>query len=132
MSFEPNCFTGSCRKCGFLPQEEPKPVWKQIIEDCGGKEAFMEATGLKPKQETIEEAIDRIAKEDGYDIDGSKVADFVDGMVKGAKWQQEQDKNKYSEEEVKEILNLRLKWFGISLDEFEDNKWFNQFKKIQK
>jgi hypothetical protein len=35
----------------IIPQEEPKPVWKQIIEDCGGEEAFMEAAGLKPKQD---------------------------------------------------------------------------------
>jgi hypothetical protein len=54
-----------------------------------------------PKEETLEEAIDRIAKEDGYDIDGGKVADFVDGMVKGAKWQQER---MYSEEEVRKML----------------------------
>ena len=35
----------------------------------------------------------------------------------------------YSEEEVKEILKLRLNWFRISSNEFEDNKWFEQFKK---
>jgi hypothetical protein len=35
----------------IIPKEEPKPVWKQIIEDCGGEEAFMEAAGLKPKQD---------------------------------------------------------------------------------
>jgi hypothetical protein len=55
----------------------------------------------EPKQETLEEAIDRIAKEDGYDIDGDKVSDFVDGMVKGAKWQAER---MYSEEEVLKLL----------------------------
>jgi hypothetical protein len=35
----------------IIPKEETKPVWKQIIEDCGGEEAFMEAAGLKPKQD---------------------------------------------------------------------------------
>jgi hypothetical protein len=54
------------------------------------------------KKETLEEAIDRIAKEDGYDIDGGKVADFVDGMVKGAKWQQER---MYSEKDIINALH---------------------------
>jgi hypothetical protein len=36
---------------GGKPQEEFKPIWKQIIEDCGGEKAFMEAAGLKPKQD---------------------------------------------------------------------------------
>jgi hypothetical protein len=35
----------------IIPKEETKPVWKQIIGDCGGEEAFMEAAGLKPKQD---------------------------------------------------------------------------------
>ena len=48
------------------------------------------------------------------------------GFIGGAKWQAERS---YSEGEVLEILKLRLKWFGIVLDEFEDNKWFKQFKK---
>lgn len=44
----------------IIPQEETTPVWKQIIEDCGGEEAFMEAAGLKPKQETLEETCNRL------------------------------------------------------------------------
>jgi hypothetical protein len=47
----------------IIPQEEPKPVWKQIIEDCGGEEAFMEAAGLKPKQETLEEAAEKYVED---------------------------------------------------------------------
>jgi D-serine dehydratase len=94
------------------------------------------------KQETLEEAIDRIAKEDGYDIDGSKVADFVDGMVKGAKWQAER---MYSKEEVTIAYNDAYhKGYSIGREDAEshplaltiaDNihkdikKWFQQFKK---
>jgi hypothetical protein len=81
------------------------------------------------KQETLEEAIDRIAKEDGYDIDGSKVADFVDGMVKGVKWQQEQDKNKYSEEEVLDLLHRRSFHLTHKKDTKTTKEWFEQFKK---
>jgi hypothetical protein len=69
------------------------------------------------KQETLEEFAERLCpnKQVEYDM-----------IIEGAKWQAERS---YSEEEVLEILKLRLKWFGILLDEFEDNKWFEQFKK---
>jgi hypothetical protein len=44
----------------IIQKEEPKPIHEQIIEHCGGKEKFMEICGLKPKQETLEEAADAI------------------------------------------------------------------------
>ena len=81
------------------------------------------------KKETLEEAIDRIAKEDGYDIDGGKVADFVDGMVKGAKWQQER---MYSEEEVEKIVRDAYTFGEKEFKHFGAFKeWFEQFKKKQ-
>ena len=76
---------------------------------------------LEPKQETPEEVAERLYP--GVDRQIDRML-----FINGVKWQQQKDKNKYSDEEVKEILKLRLKWFGISLDEFEDNKWFEQFK----
>jgi len=101
----------------IIPQEEPKQVTPEgFIQDISnnlGKtipetlehiENFskdLNKLKSQPKQETLEEAIDRIAKEDGYDIDGGKVADFVDGMVKGAKWQTER---MYSEDEVRALI----------------------------
>jgi hypothetical protein len=51
------------------------------------------------------------------------------------KFQQEQDKNKYSEEEVLEQLNHLMTMPSSKLDEFTDNngkitiKFFEQFKK---
>ena len=51
------------------------------------------------KQETLEEFIIR----EGYPI-GSQQEIWEDGVRNGAKWQQEQDKNKYSEEDIEEIL----------------------------
>jgi len=80
-------------------------------------------------RETLEEAINRISKEDGYDIEGTKVADFVDGMVKGAKWQQERS---YSEEEVIELLNKREDCINQTSSIFDyttATEWFKQFKK---
>jgi hypothetical protein len=56
------------------------------------------------------------------------------GFQEGAKWQQEQDKNKYSKEEVLEHLNYLMIMFSSKLDEFTDDeemltmKWFEQFK----
>jgi hypothetical protein len=48
------------------------------------------------------------------------------GFKQGAKWQQEQDKNKYSEEEV---IQLLIK-FNQEIQEVENVRgWFEEFKK---
>jgi hypothetical protein len=47
-----------------------------------------------PKQETPEEAAERI-----YGSDESKDVEYY-AFINGAKWQQEQDKNKYSENDM--------------------------------
>jgi hypothetical protein len=74
----------------IIPKEKPKQVWKQIIETCGGKEVFMESAGLKPKQETLEESSKRLCLNTKERV----------GFYKCYSWQQEQDKNKYSEEDM--------------------------------
>lgn len=77
----------------------------------------------KPKQETLEEAAMKMypIKKDpsGYDI--NMFSRY--GFYNGAKWQQEQDKNKYSEEEVYIILE---KFRNLPLIQFQE--WFEQFK----
>ena len=83
------------------------------------------------KQETLEEAAERLYPEDimwGMDLN----EDTKNAFIQGAKWQQEQDKNKYSDEEVKEIVNYIMiqaneTEFG-SLRKFIDLQ-FEQFKK---
>jgi hypothetical protein len=78
-------------------------------------------------KETIEEAAKNYAN---YNEQINKA---VQEAVKfGAKWQQEQDKNKFSEEDIKSAYNegafaqLRYrdgkKWV-------DSNEWFSQFKK---
>jgi hypothetical protein len=47
------------------------------------------------------------------------------GFMKGAKWQQER---MYSEEEVLDIVQECKKYLAFG-DEFDEIKWFNQFKK---
>jgi hypothetical protein len=77
------------------------------------------------KRETLEEAATN------YTIDFATMSAFK----LGAKWQQEQDKNKYSEEEV---IDIAIKYFNhyynISsrgrLLINHDLEWFEKFKKI--
>lgn len=78
-----------------------------------------------PKQETLEEVAEKYVDSFVYGIAHLRIV-CKNAFIEGAKWQQEKS---YSEEEVLEILKLRLKWFRILPDEFEDNKWFEQFKK---
>ena len=97
----------------------------------------------EPPQETLEEAtdIERIAMDKlknkwnhlytfGYpqrpfptnyenDLNNIKI-----GLYEGAKWQQEQDKNKYSEEEVFEIIAL-----FVNDAPHNTKEWFEGFKK---
>jgi len=76
-------------------QEEPKPIHEQIIDAVGGEDRFREIAGLKRKQETLEEAIIRVS-----------ICDRDEFVFKaGAKWEQEQDKNKYSEEDIINALH---------------------------
>ena len=58
-----------------------------------------------PKQETLEEAAERLYPTD-YGEKSKNIINMIkqDAFTSGAKWQQEQDKNKYSKEEVQDIL----------------------------
>jgi hypothetical protein len=98
----------------IIPQEEPKQeTGKEFYEFS--KEFYESADKVitVKRQETFGEAIDRITKEDGYDIEGGKVADFVDGMVKGAEWQAEKDIIEIG------ILEIELKHTKILLESCE-------------
>ena len=75
-------------------QEEPKPIHEQIIDAVGGEDRFREIAGLKPKQETLEEAAESYADFSndyvpicfGDKFNPTSKADFI----AGAKWMQEQ------------------------------------------
>jgi hypothetical protein len=77
----------------------------------------------EPKQETLEEAkaqewIDFAKTNKNVDM-----YSFVIGYDKGFKWQQEQDKNKFSKEDLKLAYNASQEgWIGFDF-------WFEQFKK---
>jgi hypothetical protein len=130
------------RNCGY--REEPKQEYKYIGEcngnndngcfldspahDCG---CFTRVVKEKPKQETLEEAIKQELENHFFsNISEIKQAEYFINF--GARWQQEQDKKMYSEEDIKSAYNegafaqLRYrdgeKWI-------DSNKWFEQFKK---
>jgi hypothetical protein len=104
---------------------ESKPIHEQIIDLSGGEERFKEIAGLKPKQETLEEAswkFNPLKKLDG---------EFLRHAFKeGAKWQAERS---YSEEEViKLLIYCKDRFGGSGLEDYthddEVKEWFEQFK----
>jgi len=83
---------------------------------------------MENKQETPEEAAERLYPDNGFEddlyCDEGKI--FRESWLAGAKWQQEQDKNKYSEKEVRCLL---IKFHNQCPDRWEIDEWFNQNKK---
>jgi hypothetical protein len=72
------------------------------------------------KKETLEDFTKEVLQDEFF----TNIAEYgkAERLIEiGAKWQQKQDKNKYSEEEVLEMLN----YFG---NEEYIKQWFEQFK----
>ena len=81
------------------------------------------------KQETLEEAAERMAKEHCSIRVNPNTTEFQiqQFIIKGAKWQAER---MYSEEEVLELLHKRMIHnLGDDYQETTTTKWFEQFKK---
>jgi hypothetical protein len=141
----------------IIPKEEPNYNMKEEI--LAEMERFEE-----PKQETLEEVspmndllIDlketKISVKESIDIIEDefmrtqinifvqKTLDSVIDRIENelleteSKWQQEQDKNKYSEEELKSAFNIGFNiGYGSTVQELDlknehCDKWFEQFKK---
>ena len=88
---------------------------------------------MKEVQETLEEAAKKYANKKG-DIPTTKLEDaiFKQGFIDGAKWQQEQNKNLYSEEEVRKMFSKYNEviahrdieeWQPWIDKQFKKNKW---------
>jgi hypothetical protein len=106
----------------FSKKEEPKQEFPQF----GTKEFNDLAStyfGGKPKQETLEDAAEKWFKEIGGEASFMKAIEF------GIKWQQEQNKNKYSEEEVYNIIEQSLNNYHLKTNKGYLKQWFEKFKK---
>jgi hypothetical protein len=85
------------------------------------------------EKETIEQAAKYYAHNYFVMQETNNYKALKQGFEAGAKWQQEQDKNKYSEEEVRELFKQYKEEFSIYRNlqilniQFED--WFEQVKK---
>ena len=90
-------------------------------------------TEKQPKQEILEEAAEKYS-ENWEEITGLDYENVVPSevnkldFINGAKWQQEQDKNLYSEEEVLEIIDLLFHRYASSF-RIDAKEYFLQFKK---
>jgi hypothetical protein len=81
------------------------------------------------KEETIEEAVERLFKDFLFEnpiIPKEDIRPFKLGFIKGTKWQ---SKKMYSEEEVLEILFKSHNAENTSIVANTIMKWFEQFKK---
>jgi hypothetical protein len=121
-----------CKVHGSIPKEEPKPHSFCETPDEKCTMNYCDENGCQNRkrylvepheQETLEEIIDKVSVKEAKDLDL---------FLKGVKWQQEQDKNKFSEEEVLDLIagfvdgrhpNIRFIPFK------EIKEWFEQFKK---
>ena len=87
------------------------------------------------KQETLEDAKNKAWQNYEYGRGHLYSRTFFDAFELGYNLAKEQDKNKYSEEEVLEQLNILMSSPSSTLDKFTDDngnitmKWFEQIKK---
>jgi hypothetical protein len=128
---------GECNK-ECLSQEEPKQETSNEAKKRA-KNYMKLKDALNNKQETPEEAADRA---NGYNVYAkeTKAPIFKEGFTTGAKWQQEQNKNKYSEEDMKQFAwECVANFLSNSVNQVEmalveviidrNSKQFEQFKK---
>jgi hypothetical protein len=88
---------------------------------------YSEKIGYKiiiPKEESKKETLEKVAKKQWGNVHRTGVL----GFIEGAKWQAEQDKKMYSEEEVIQILINYLHYLTTN-DGRTSEEWFEQFKK---
>lgn len=109
----------------IIPKEEPIsfPFFDKEKADDITKEGQKVIRELQSttQEETLEEAAKKYATNHGMMAYMS--TEKKESFKKGAKWQQEQDKNKYSEEDMRKMYD-----FG-SIGHFTENESLEQFKK---
>jgi hypothetical protein len=150
---EEKCTLNYCDENGCLnrKRESVEPKQENCCTPVGQIKRYIDCKGCdkKPEQgtleETLEEAAERIVKNKvGLHYFGNETSlenlakkEYVIAGAKSdaareywfEKFQQEQNKNKYSEEEVLKILLARNVELGIIDKTSEVEEWFNRFKK---
>jgi hypothetical protein len=107
----------------IIPKEEPKFTTGHQFLEKADKVIVIH----RPKQETLEEAAEKRIPTSTkvWDLTETRRNDFS----AGAKWQQEQDKNKYSEEEVIFFIKEAINYPSLNYNRVSVEDWFKQFKK---
>lgn len=102
----------------IIPKEEPKQETLEVMK----------------KEQTIEQASEYYAH-NYFDMhETNNYQALKQGFINGAKWQQKQDENLYSEEDLREAfrqgeLNINYsEMYGLD-SELTEQQWFEQFKK---
>jgi hypothetical protein len=126
-----------CEPCAIkTTQEEPKKDYSglhlrhcyqgEYKDGCKYGKDDCPAKPLEPKQETIEEvAVKYVRNEHDDTLKLISKYSFKDG----AKWQQEQDKNKYSQEDMQEYAEFCIRCYNEGLPLIVAQDWSKQFKK---
>jgi len=84
----------------------------------------MKYRGIKPKQETLEEAAERLSKDNL--VTPYEKPSFKNGFIEGAKWQADR---MYSEEDMQEYAEFCIRCDREGLPCIVVKDWFEQFKK---
>ena len=111
------------RNINLIPKQEHKQKVICTNDVCQGECGecnFMTLVNIEePKQETLEEA----AK---IHLNSGKIPNDYQSFIEGAKWQQEQNKKMFSEE------NLRTCFYDAKTPSYQDfGEWFEQFFKLK-
>jgi hypothetical protein len=119
-------FSNDMVKCdsegNWITNDRYEELPKTEIDWSGFPKSTQEKVGyVESKQETLEEAFERI-KEIKTNLD-------FGSFYLGTKWQQNQDKNLYSEEEVIDLLQEMNDWPTTFEGRIEIKEWFQPFKK---
>jgi hypothetical protein len=105
-----------------------KDCRKEMLQDIMKND---EELGLyeKPKQETLEEVAKYYAHNYFEMHDTNNYKALKQGFEAGAKWQQEQDKKLYSEEDMQEYAEFCIRCDREGLPCIVVKDWFKEFKK---
>jgi hypothetical protein len=112
----------------IIPKEEPKERLEKYSERfdndksaIGNPDTWGRRIVEEPKQETLEEATERILLGEDLDLSDYDKRHILKAMLSIAKWQQEQDKNKYDEEDMKDYALKCVTTYLFNGDFISDN-----------